>query len=251
MEWPIQDIARLSGLTCRTLRHYDQIGLLKPSRIGTDDVRYYDEPALLKLQDILLFRRLGVPLKQIQALVQEEHEPVQALTDHLAVLRRSQLQHSELQETVRRTLVRLQRGEQLLAHEMLQGFDDSEFQDDLVQRWSRAAYDEGQRSLEAMPPAARARHLAAGVAIAQEFATAWESGASAVDAETQAVVRRHCSWMAELWLPDRVAYTAVGAMYRDDPQIAAYYTRYVEGNHTGYLQFLADAIAHYAAAHLN
>lgn len=250
MEWPIQEIARLSGLTSRTLRYFDRIDLLKPSRVGTDGTRHYDEPALLKLQDILLFRRAGVPLKQIEALVREEHEPVQALHDHLQVMRRSKSQQSELLETVNRTLMRLENNEQLLAHEMLRGFEMDGLEEEAVQRWSREAYDEGQRSLEGRSPESRARHLAAGTAIAQEFATAWESGAGATDSETQAVVRRHYNWVAELWQPGRMAYKAVGAMYRDDPQFAGYYSRHVDGVRTGYLQFLVDAISHYADRHL-
>lgn len=250
MEWPIQEIARLSGLTSRTLRHYDQIGLLKPSRIAPDGVRHYDEPALLKLQDILLFKRTGVPLKQIQAIVQEEHEPVLALKDHLEALKRSQQKQNALLETIRRTLDRLENNEQLLAHELLEGLSDDGSEDEVVQLWSREEYDEGQRSLEALSPEAHARHLAAGVAIALEFATAWESGAGATDPETQAVVRRHYNWVSELWLPGRVAYKAVGAMYRDDPHFADYYMKHVDGDPTGYMDFIVDAISHYADTHL-
>src|SRR5690625_4269366 len=50
MEWSIQQIARLAGTTSRTLRHYDDIGLVPPSRIGLKGYRYYDGPALIRLQ---------------------------------------------------------------------------------------------------------------------------------------------------------------------------------------------------------
>ncbi|HEV7741419.1 MAG TPA: MerR family DNA-binding transcriptional regulator, partial [Pseudolysinimonas sp.] len=50
MDWSIQDIARLAGTTSRTLRHYDDVGLVKPSRIGDNGYRYYDADALVKLQ---------------------------------------------------------------------------------------------------------------------------------------------------------------------------------------------------------
>ena len=58
----IQDIARLAGTTSRTLRHYDDIGLLEPSRIGANGYRYYDQHALVRLQRILLLRDLGLGL---------------------------------------------------------------------------------------------------------------------------------------------------------------------------------------------
>ena len=58
-DWSIQDIARIAGTTSRTLRHYDELGLLVPSRIGTNGYRHYDRDSLVRLQRILLLRDLG------------------------------------------------------------------------------------------------------------------------------------------------------------------------------------------------
>ena len=64
-DWSIQEIARLAGTTSRTLRHYDDIGLLPPTRIAHNGYRHYDAPALVRLQRILLLRELGLGLPQI------------------------------------------------------------------------------------------------------------------------------------------------------------------------------------------
>ena len=64
-DWSIQEIAKLAGTTSRTLRHYDDIGLLTPSDIGTNGYRRYDTAALVRLQRILLLRELGLSLPQI------------------------------------------------------------------------------------------------------------------------------------------------------------------------------------------
>ncbi|MFE7651143.1 MerR family transcriptional regulator [Streptomyces phaeoluteigriseus] len=64
-DWSIQEIARLAGTTSRTLRHYDDIGLLPPSRIAANGYRHYDGEALVRLQRILLLRELGFGLPQI------------------------------------------------------------------------------------------------------------------------------------------------------------------------------------------
>ncbi len=64
-DWSIQEIARLAGTTSRTLRHYDDIGLLPPSRIAANGYRHYDAAALVRLQRILLLRELGLGLPQI------------------------------------------------------------------------------------------------------------------------------------------------------------------------------------------
>ena len=65
MEWSIQQIAKLAGTTSRTLRHYDDIGLLSPSSVGHNGYRHYDQAALVRLQRILLLRELGLGLPQI------------------------------------------------------------------------------------------------------------------------------------------------------------------------------------------
>jgi DNA-binding transcriptional MerR regulator len=64
-EWSIQDLARAAGTTSRTLRYYGQLGLLAPSRIGSNGYRYYDQESLVRLQRILLLRELGLGLPAI------------------------------------------------------------------------------------------------------------------------------------------------------------------------------------------
>ena len=86
MEWSIHEITKLTGTTSRTLRHYGQIGLLRPSRTGHGWLRYYDEDALVRLQRILLLRRLGLSLPAIADVLAGAHDVVDALRTHLALL---------------------------------------------------------------------------------------------------------------------------------------------------------------------
>ena len=88
MDWPIQEIARLTGTTSRTLRHYDAIGLLPPTSIAPNGFRCYDETALLRLQRILLLKELGLPLASIAEMLDRRDDPVEALTQHLVALGR-------------------------------------------------------------------------------------------------------------------------------------------------------------------
>ena len=71
-EWSIQQIAKLAGTTSRTLRHYDDIGLLPPSSVGHNGYRHYDRDALVRLQRILLLRDLGLGLPQIGEVLARE-----------------------------------------------------------------------------------------------------------------------------------------------------------------------------------
>ena len=90
VDWPIQEIARLVNTTSRTLRHYGQLGLLKPSRIGTNGYRYYDDRALIQLQRILMLRELGLGLTTIADVLRDQGEAVPALRTHLRWLRQEQ-----------------------------------------------------------------------------------------------------------------------------------------------------------------
>ena len=83
----VAQVSRLTGISVRTLHHYDAIGLLKPSRIRDAGYRLYDETALKRLQTILLFRELEFPLKQIKVILESaEFDPMEALTDQIRML---------------------------------------------------------------------------------------------------------------------------------------------------------------------
>ncbi len=65
----IKRLSDLAGVTPRTLRFYDHMGLLKPTRVGANGYRYYDHAALLRLQQILLYRELDLPLERIREIL--------------------------------------------------------------------------------------------------------------------------------------------------------------------------------------
>ena len=79
--YTVKQLARLSGVSVRALHHYDDIGLLKPAYVGANRYRYYGRDELLRLQDILFHRELGVPLHDIALLLQADGR------DRLAILR--------------------------------------------------------------------------------------------------------------------------------------------------------------------
>ena len=83
----VKEVSRLTGVSVRTLHHYDAIGLLKPTAVTEAGYRLYDEQALGKLQTILLFRELEFPLKEIKEMLTAEHfDPMAALADQIRLL---------------------------------------------------------------------------------------------------------------------------------------------------------------------
>ena len=140
MDWSIQDIARLSGTTSRTLRHYGDIGLLAPSRIGGNGYRYYDEAALARLQRILLLRELGLGLPAIGEVLEGQKDDAAALRTHLEWLERERERLARQISSVETTILTMEGGEQLMAENMFDGFDHTQYKDEVEERWGKDAY---------------------------------------------------------------------------------------------------------------
>jgi DNA-binding transcriptional MerR regulator len=132
--WSIQQVARLSGVTARTLRYYDEIGLLRPARIGVNGYRYYEREQLLRLQQILLLRELDMDLAAIAAVVDGERDQLDVLRAHHDRLVAEGARLRRLAQTVAATITHLKEGTALSADEMFQGF-----------RFNRATIDELER----------------------------------------------------------------------------------------------------------
>ena len=99
MEYSIQELSRLSGVTTRALRWYDQIGLLKPGRVAENGYRYYGEAEVDRLQDILYYRALGVELAKIKECLDDPaFDRLTALRSHLSAL---EAEHERLEKLIR------------------------------------------------------------------------------------------------------------------------------------------------------
>ena len=145
MDWSIQEIAKLAGTTSRTLRHYDDIGLLAPARIGSNGYRYYDEPALVRLQRIMLLRELGLGLPAIGEVLEREESAPHALRSHLGWLRQEQERLARQIASVEHTITALEGGERLMAENVFDGFDHTQYKDEVEQRWGKDAYAKSTR----------------------------------------------------------------------------------------------------------
>src|SRR5688500_5527511 len=87
MAYTVKRVAGMSGVSVRTLHFYDEVGLLKPARVGGNRYRYYEEAQLLTLQQILFYRELGFELKRIKRILgRKDFEKVAALRSHRKVL---------------------------------------------------------------------------------------------------------------------------------------------------------------------
>ena len=242
MEWSIQQIARAAGTTSRTLRHYGQVGLLAPSRIGSNGYRFYDESALLRLQRILLLRELGLGLPEITKVLAGEQDPVSALGLHLRFLQSEQHRLTRQIASVETTLRKLKGGEQLMPAEVFDGFDHTRYREEVIERWGQDAYDRGERWWTSLSEADQRQYQLTQTKIAREFAEAMRAGKAPGDHDVQAITRRHVQWLSLAVPPSRGYLTGLGEMYVADPRFAANYDKYGAGT----AAFVRDAMAIYA-----
>ena len=123
MEYTVQALAELSGVTPRTLRWYDRIGLLKPGRVGENGYRYYGPAQVDRLQDILYYRALGVPLDQIRASLDDpSFDRLAALRGHLAALEGERERLEGLIRSVKTTIRKQERSEIMNDAEKFEAF---------------------------------------------------------------------------------------------------------------------------------
>ena len=102
--YTVKQLARLSGVSVRALHHYDAIGLLKPAFVGENRYRYYGREELLRLQDILFHRELGVPLQEIgRLLARDGRDRVEILERHRQMLAERIESSRRLLQTIDRT----------------------------------------------------------------------------------------------------------------------------------------------------
>src|SRR5688572_28233516 len=127
MRYTVKQAAAMSGVSERTLRFYDEVGLLKPACYGANGYRFYEEPQLLQLQQILFYRELGFELKQIGRIVNRpDFEKVAALESHQKILRKDLARIRQLIVTIDRTLQHLKGQKKMKTKELFAGFDPKE-----------------------------------------------------------------------------------------------------------------------------
>jgi DNA-binding transcriptional MerR regulator len=123
MAYTVKQVAKMSGVSVRTLHFYDETGLLKPARHNANGYRFYEEPQLLILQQILFYRELGLELKQIKEILgRADFEKIVALRSHRKVLEKSLARTRTLLETIDKTIQHLKGTRKMKSEEMFLGF---------------------------------------------------------------------------------------------------------------------------------
>lgn len=238
----VKEVAQLSGVTVRTLHHYDEIGLLRPSRRTRSGYRLYDDADLLLLQQVLVYRELGLPLEKIKAIV---HDPafdrVAALREQRAELAR-RVEHAESMLRAVDTALRALEGETIMStKDLFNGFDPAQYEEEAKQRWgSTEAYAESRRRMKDYSKDDLAGMKAELDGIMAKVAAAKVAGSAADSQEAMDLAEAHRLHIDRWFYPcSHGMHAGLGDMYVAD----ARFTENLDKHGDGTAAFLRDAIA--------
>lgn len=241
----VKQLSKLAGVTPRTLHHYDDIGLLKPSHIGDNGYRYYGEESMLKLQQILFYRELGFPLEDIKQIMgRRDFDVLSALETHKESLSRQMERTKRLLVTVDNTINHLKGEKTMSQSDLFEGFSEEE-QEKYAQE-AEKLYDpetvrESNRKWKAYSAGKKESILAEGKLVYQDMIAAMPKGASS--AEVQAIVERWRKHMDYFWTPNLEQLLALASGYNDDPKFKASFDKM----HPQLASFMLEAVTVYVA----
>ncbi|MGY5765769.1 MerR family transcriptional regulator [Brachybacterium sp. DNPG3] len=251
-EWSMREIVAVTGTTSRTLRHYDRVDLLVPSRIGHGGLRFYDRDGLLRLQRILVLRELGMGLADIGRMLGPGDSPAvpgkaaDALREHLAQIEAERGRLARIADSVRTTIRIIDEGGDLVAKSIFDGFDHTQHRDEVEERWGRQAYADSDAWYRSLAPGARTAFERELEAIVAEYARALDQRLAPEDPAVQEITARLHRWVAQGWggrEPGAEAFAGIGELYVADERFRSAF-RTADGHDTAPL--VRDAMAVFA-----
>ncbi len=248
MEYTVQKLAKLAGISARTLRHYDQIGLLRPARLSSSGYRIYGAAEVALLQQILFYRALEVPLEEIRELV---HAPgfdaLEALRAHKQALLSRRDQLDALLGNLTRTITHLEGGIRMSDSDRFTEFrekmiadNETKYGKEIRERYGEETVEASNKRLRNMSQETFEKGQKAAEEANAALVAAMDGGDPASDAARHAVALHH-AWL-QFWgdyTPEM--HVGLGQMYVDDERFAAHY----DALRPGAAVFLRDAIAAY------
>ena len=243
--YTVSQLAKMAGVSVRTLHHYDHIGLLKPSSRTQAGYRLYERQDLLRLQQILFFRELDLPLNEIQSILDDpEFDQIRSLESHRRQLQGRMERLARLLSTIDKTIQRLTEDEMTLTDEELyEGFTPEQ-----IERYKREAREmygpelvaESERRVRSMSKAQWNAVKEEGDQVTRAIAETADRAPG--DPQVQALIARHYAWIERFYPASAEVYRGLGRGYAEHPDFRRFYDKY----RPGLADFMQAAMAHYA-----
>lgn len=250
MEYGIRELSQLAGVSARTLRYYDEIGLLKPLYISEAGYRFYGENEVNLLQQILFYRERGFDLKRIrQILYETEFNLLDALEEHLKELEQQKNHMDTLIWTVKQTILSM-KGETAMSDtdkftafkERILQENETRYGQEARKKYGAAQVEASNRKLLNMSLEQWEHFQALEQEILQRLEAGVQTGMAPDSREAGEIVRLHKEWLMMTWRQySKEAHIGLAVMYVADER----FTRYYDRNIKGCARFLKQAIVHW------
>jgi DNA-binding transcriptional MerR regulator len=246
MEYTVQKLGRLAGISTRTLRYYDEIGLLKPARVNSSGYRIYGQAEVNKLQQILFYRELGVDLHSIKEIITSpSFNAVEALKEHREKLLDKRKQLDKLIANVEKTIAWQERRIEMTDKEKFEGFkrqmieeNEKKYGKEAREKYGDEAVDKSNQKLMNMTQEEFEKATRLAEEVKAVLAEAFQTGNPAGELAQKAAAL-HKEWLMYYWdsySPE--AHAGLAQMYVDDERFRAHY----DEQQPGTAEFLRDAI---------
>lgn len=254
-KYSVQKLANIAGVSVRTLHLYDESGLLKPGSRTEAGHRVYGEKELLRLQQILFYKELDMPLKQIATILDDDSfDLLEALNNHKSLITEKAKRIDALLITLNKTINYLKEGGSMLTpEELYEGFskkDADNFRKEAVEKYGTEAIEDSEKALKKMNKQQFAYLKAEQKEIAETLFKIKDLDPTS--REVQKEIAKHYNNIRKFWGTEHNkdkqgdAYAGLGKLYESDERFTM-----IDGIHQpGYASFLSRAMEHYAKMNL-
>lgn len=229
--YTIKELADLANISTRTLRYYDEVGLLNPANIGNNGYRYYDQGSLLLLQQILFFRELDLQLNDIREIISRpDFNIIEALNKHRISLQNKAKKLKVLIETVDQTIATIQGEWQMENKDFFEGFDETKYEVEAKALWGNSPrYAESQKKWSNYTKEQKDEIKAEGGRITLRMVSN-DPTVDPEDTEIQDAIREYHSYINKYFYTCDVSFLrGLADMWVQDERFAINYDRIREG----------------------
>lgn len=246
MEYTVQKLGSMAGVSTRTLRYYDEIGILKPARINSSGYRIYGQKEVDRLQQILFYRELGVSLDSIKQIVTApSFDEAKALREHHERLLDKRKQLDTLIANVEKTIAMTEGRITMSDKEKFEGFkqklieeNERKYGKEVREKYGDDTVNKSNAKLMNMTEQQYEEVTQLANDVLATLAEAFKTGDPASDI-AQKAAELHKKWLMYYWSDySKEAHAGLAQMYVDDERFKAYY----DNNQPGTAEFLRDAI---------
>jgi len=249
MEYTVQKLSQIAGVSTRTLRYYDEIGILKPARISSSGYRIYGQKEVDLLQQIMLYREMGVNLDMIKSLItSKDFNEARALEIHLDKLLTQRQQLDQLIDNVKKTMDHKKGLITMKDKEKFEGFknkmveeNEKKYGKEIREKYGEEQINKSNQKMLQMTEEDYAKFEKLGQEVLDTLEVAFATGDPGGELG-QKTADLHRQWLSFSWSSySKEAHAGVAQMYVDDERFTAYYDK----KQPGMAAFLRDAVMIY------